>query len=1069
MTMPELNIDDALAGLLVPDEVLTVATIAPVGADPEDSSYTLGSPIPGRPVFRPLLTGASPTLGTRSPDLRPIATGNQGATTQGLVVTRAGMPGEGLDVVNMRHDDDGDPAYWGWSQPQVVETLSADTLNKGFDGQHNAAAVETADGYALFVWANITTISCRRYDPVTHTTGSSVNIADSTLDMTDDAAGPSIEPVVGVCRLRSGRLLAVGVGRLVEGDLDLCSYWSDDHGLTWRSASLGAADRAIATAYTPSGLAVGYDPVHDAVIVVMTVNYGEVNDQTTGWAQYASTDGGASFRLVEWWGDTTPAGPEPRHPIILSDPRAGGFVVACSRSSVADSLVVRRIGSPYTMLSEADVVELLALGTLSSVPEWVTGWADRQGVLWLAAPSTAGVRLLSSADGGASWLALTTPPYAAPAGALDRALATTARDVTVWAGADTDTTAWAPQQLLLWESGGWQQLCQPRVAGGYPPELRAWAVAWHPWSSPVPQGWTRTGTAGTIASVGVPRLDLPTATGSLYYIDTGAVLATGTTAHIEVSGITGTISAAEVILRVVVTTVEVEARFSGAHVRLYDVHAAAQIGSDHALPTGGGQRWHVRLAVQGAGRYVALYVRRHDQTTWALAASGTATAGSSATSRITFGHGAAAGTVSTASTWHRAAYSIGGYGVAGATNDAPAFGDVLATAWPSLPGALLPDPTGRLPLAEGLDVCAAGGPGLRGESWTIAPDDRHAVDHLLSRAVAEEWRSADDAVAQRIAWDAGLVHHPGGRHVGVAVFGANFRECTLQGWDGAAWVDVAALDLGLTGLSYTRSGDTIRVASGGTARGQLRALDLVGASIVLGSGVIRRIAGAVGGTWADGSATATLRLEGVTGAEPTSGTATLWHRQGAAVRFGHLTGYARWGLHLPAVSTVDGVHRLGRVVIGSYHAFGAKYSRGRVEVQEAQVATADLPGLTTARRLAPTRRRWRVAWVEGLPTRRHLTSPAHQAAGGQPLASLGDVSIIDALTDTHGGGQGQIVYLPRLKRTVGGASPETSRAPGRDLCALVTLRGAPSVENVEGDEVWREVVRIADVELEEEP
>jgi hypothetical protein len=60
------------------------------------------------------------------------------------------------------------------------------------------------------------------------------------------------------------------------------------------------------------------------------------------------------------------------------------------------------------------------------------------------------------------------------------------------------------------------------------------------------------------------------------------------------------------------------------------------------------------------------------------------------------------------------------------------------------------------------------------------------------------------------------------------------------------------------------------------------------------------------------------------------------------------------------------------------------------------------------------------------------------------------------------------VYLPRVAHTVGASSPETVQCAGRDLCALVTLRGAPVTENVEGDEVWREIVRVSDVELEEE-
>lgn len=1071
MTVAELT-QPWLTVLVEPDPLVTADTLVGVLGGASDSTYTVGSPIPGRPAFQQTNTGTSPTLGTRSPDLRPVVSGQQ-SEAQGIVVTRAGMPGEGCDVALATFAEDGAPVWHGMSQPQVIEALSASVLGKGLDKDHNAACTETADGHALFVWADSSGVYARRYDPSTHAwAASAATVVDPTLDMTADEAGFTAQPVVGVCRLRSGRLLIVTCVRTVSADLTLASYWSDDHGLTWRSASLSAVDVPITTTYAPDGLAVGYDEVHDAVIVVMTVDYGEINDRKAGWAQYASADAGASFNLVEWWGDgDTPAGPEPRHPVILSNPRAGGLIVACTQTSAADALVLRHLGSPFLPLREADVETLLSLGTAGTAPDWTTGWAASTGQLYLAAASTAAdaIRLLTSRDGGATWTATTTHPYADPVGLPDRCLACPVRDVVVWAATDTALTQWAPQQLLLWEAGGWQALCQPRVAGGYPVELRGWGVDWVPWIEPQTVGWTLTGTTGTLATVGTPGLALPAGTASQHVRNFAtATLSTGAVVHAEVSDIIGDLTLQAVHIRLVLGTGAVEARMNRTHIRLYDTVAGAAIGTDHAMSTTDGHRWHVRLAMQGTK--ASLHIRRHDLTTWHLVASGAVgIAGSPATSLVAWGHGTGI-TGTHKSTWHRVSYcEDAGYGTLTAQTDSVASGELLARAWQSLPGALLPDPSARLPLLGGLYVHAAGGPGLRGESWALPLDDSHAADHVLTRPPSERWESLDTS-AQRLVWEpaSGQAHHPGGHAVALALFGCNFRTATLQGWDGSAWVDVAALDLGLTGCAYTRSGDTVRVASGGTARPLLRALDLIGATILLDGTYRRVIAGATGGVWGTGSAPATLRLSGVTGAEPTSGTATILLTQGAAVRLGHITGYSRWAVYIPSQNTASGTFRIGRAIFGTAHVLGQRPSWGRVEAHEVQADTLSVPGLTAGRRLAPTRRRWSVAWVEGTISRSGQTQPSYTAAGGVGQVVAGDLSAIDALTHGYGAGLGQLAYLPRVSHTSGASSPETILALGRDACALVGLAGAPQVEQVLGEELGVEVLRLSSVELVEE-
>jgi hypothetical protein len=442
---------------------------------------------------------------------------------------------------------------------------------------------------------------------------------------------------------------------------------------------------------------------------------------------------------------------------------------------------------------------------------------------------------------------------------------------------------------------------------------------------------------------------------------------------------------------------------------------------------------------------------------------------------VGWGHGSGG---NPSSTWHRVSVAEdAGWGSHTGHTDSPAAGTLLEAAPDSLQGGAVPSAAASaaglaLCLPGGLRLTATGGPGLRGETWDVPLGDHYGVAALHTRPPGETWRSAADGVEQRLVWEpqGGAAHHPGGAAVGVAVFGGNVRSAVLEGWDGSAWVEVAELDLGLSGLAYTRTGDTVRAAVGGTARGALHPLDLEGASIQLASGCVRRVARATAGTWAAGqSATATLQLEGLDGTEPTSGTALLWLRCGAAVALGHVAAFARWSLRIPAQATVDGYYELGRVVIGAVLPFGARYSHGRVVTTAPQTSVLDLPGLHLGRRVSRPQREIQVQWAEGVPTRGHQVAPDYQQGGGVPLVAAGDLSLVETLQHSHGEGADQLVYLPRLERDHAATAVEVLQVRGRDWAVLATLTGAPTVEDVDGEELRRGVVRAAGFVLLEEP
>jgi hypothetical protein len=1053
-----LDLDSALAALLVPDPLISAATLidAPAG----------GSPRPAVPVP----TSPDPAT-TRGPEVYLHASCPGGGQTGDLAVqvSRGGLPGRGAEVV-VQVDDGGTPLWLGWAG-HVLERVCEDRLDKGTDGPRNHAGVEALDGAVVVLWLDSGVLYARRWTLADDGwEGAAVVVADGTAAYGNDGASPQL--VAGCCdvvRLGDGRLLALFLCKNTDADNDIGTAVSSDHGSSWTVTSWAASNTPIPGTTSVSSLAAGYDAARNAVLVLVRADWTVTATAYTGWVQYASGDDGGSFELVDSAVGLA-LSESVSHASIVAVPEVagGGLAVLARGSSTAGRLLCLRAASPYQVLRTSHAQAVVVLAAMTG--DTVEAWADPDGTLWAAGgPNVGATRLAWSRDGGASWTTLSTPLFDAGTGigtGVDRLLIVPRTEdgagLLVFA-TDTSMAARPDQQLAVLEVGGWRSLCQPRVAGGWPGELRAWSQTWVAWTDPVSAGWTLAGTAGTLATTGDWGLALSGASRAYELTLSSASSTTGAIMHAEVRGVTSTTVDQAAFLRLEVDGAAVELRLGTASLVLRDVHGASTIATVSATMS---ERVHLCLAVRGTT--AAAYWRADEDRAWQLVASGTVTV-SGSTAQASWGHGS---TVSSpVSTWTRVSVcEDAGYGAALTVTDSPAYGTILAAAPASLPGASLPAAPGYLGLPEGVHVWASGGPARRGDAWDVDLSDDYPAAHLLSRSRAEVCRTSGTGAA-RWAWEpaGGTVHHPGGHAVGLAVFGANFLEAELQGWDGSAWQTVASLDLAVGGIAYTRSGDTLRVASGGIAGRPLRALDLVGATVRLASGVLRRVRSATGGTPTSGVHTLTLQLEGITGSEPTSGTATIGMRTGAVVVLGHVTGYSRWALYVPTGSSVDGHYEAHRVVIGAVHVLGARYSHGRVVGTQPQVDVVEVPGLRGARRLAAPVRRIELAWVEGVPTRRHTTTPSWISAGGTAVAGAGDLSVLEALQASHGGGLDQLVYLPRLAHDPDATGPEEVRVLGRDLAILATLTGELVEENVIGEEAWNEVVRLSGVTLLEEP
>lgn len=1051
-----IDLDSALAGLLIPDPLFTAGTLidAPAGGSPRPATPQPTSPDPAT---------------TRGPDLELHAACPGGGQTGDLAVrvARGGLPGRGAEVV-VEVDDGGTRRWLGWAG-HVIERVCEDRLDKGTDGERNHAGVEALDGAVVVVWLDSGVLYSRRWTAADDGwEGAAVVVADGTAALGDTGAAPQL--VSGLCdvtRLGDGRLLAVFAVKNTDADGDIGTAVSADHGASWTVTSWAASDTPMPGTASLESLSAKADPGRGTVLVLVRVDYTVSSTAYTGWYQYASADEGGSFELVD---DPTAVAlsPSVEHPSIVAVPEAagGGHAVLFRASS---SLACIRLASPYQVAR--DVVAQRVTVLVSLVGGTVAAWADPDGTLWAAAgPSTGRTRLAWSRDGGASWTALTTPLFDSGAGigsGWDRLLIVPRTEdgsgLLIFA-TDTSISARPAQQLAVLEAGGWRHLCQPRVAGGWPGELRAWGATWAAWATPPDAGWTLDGSAGTLATAGDWGLALSGASSAYELALLSASSSTGAIMHAEVRGVTSTTADLACHLRLEVAGAAVQLRIGTGSLVLYDEHGSASLGSASVSMSG---RMHLRLALRGTT--AAAYYRADTLLAWTLIATGTVTVSGASPNQASWGHGP---TVSSpVSTWLRVSVcEDAGYGAAARVTDSPAYGTLLFGAPDSLPGAPLPAAPGYLGLPEGVHVWASGGPARRGDAWDVELSDAYPAAHLLSRPRGQVCRTSGTGAA-RWVWEpaGGQVHHPGGVAVGMAVFGANWGGCELQGWDGSAWQTVASLDLTIAGVAYTRSGDTIRIAAGATAGPQRRALDLVGATVRLASGVLRRVRAATGGTTTPGTHTLTLQLEGITGSEPTSGTAVIGLRDGAVVQLGHVTGYSRWALYVPSGSSVDGWWEAERVVIGAFVPFGARYSRGRVVSHSPQVELVEVPGLRGAARLAAPVRQVELAWVEGVPSRMHTTSPSWISAGGTAVAGAGDLSVVEALQHSHGGGLADLVYLPRIAHDPDAVGEQEVQVRGRDWAILAAPVGELTVEDVEGDELHTALQRIAGLVLREEP
>lgn len=366
------------------------------------------------------------------------------------------------------------------------------------------------------------------------------------------------------------------------------------------------------------------------------------------------------------------------------------------------------------------------------------------------------------------------------------------------------------------------------------------------------------------------------------------------------------------------------------------------------------------------------------------------------------------------------------------------------------------------------------GPATSSDVFEIPPSyDYPAANALpdVQPSPRRAWRSATDGTTETFAW---LTEKTSiSRHYGFAVFGANWRTARLEGYTAATttWSTITTMDLasGRTGLAWTRSGNVLRPNANDTTRYIWRG-ELVGATVDLGGGKLRRIASHTEGLWTTAAGKhAELVLEGVDGTEGATGTMDVWARSGVCVALDQASTYDGWRLVIEPQDTVDGYYEVGTwmppgplIAAGQSHGWG-----GSATYEPAAVSSRSADFVSRARRLGPVARSWSWAWPDGIDQSRLMDSPPRPdflatAAGTEGIANLNDAPFLVAgLLSDVASGERPIVAMEYIPSTHG-----TTLTDPR-LFMLCRVASSIGVEHIQGDPERDAVYRVSPVTMQE--
>lgn len=891
------------------------------------------------------------------------------------------------------------------------------------------------------------------------------------------------------------------------------AYYSDDDGATWSLGSRGVlpADVTTGGGVTPRRLRAAHR-AGQVLLVAGLTDTGTTYDHIL--RQYASSDGGNTFALVETWTGTTTDTHAAFHDVVATADR---FVVGYLRYTGATvSPMVRRVSNAYTALSSAEAVgaygtTAFAWGTnTAGVPDYTaTGGdyamaLDEDGAIYALGRDHGGAGTyrecvtIRSTDGGATWTAMGTSSAASGNATWWNHRDTTTYPMGFCAVAQSgrllvphvttaDGTTTDPSLSVVY-LGGYSTVTMPgSQLSAYADKRASWERTWWAMTTPDAAGsiWSTASSSGastvSLTQTGL-RVEGGVGDAQVYENSPTSTFAQGLAADLDVKVDGGTAFLALRLGAAGPTTYSVRVAVSGTAIVLRDLEAGADIAT--VTTTAGASGVQIRLAV-GDDKCAAWYraagsVQGSDHNWIAIGSSTNLTdAGSGTTNRIQWGTLSGSGTDCR---FRLAHFHMGAY--TGTASERLANGQ-------SNPADLLGREfgPGSVHLDGGTRVRMLRGPAQRGDIWNIDTDYLYPVRNLWPEvAPSPDAGLRTTGTAQTdIVWIVDPETEEASQLLGplraLVILGANWRTGQIDVQSGAGtWSTAVSLDLALqTSINYLRAGSVVTVDTGAstTSAGYFADHELAGGTFKAsgGSPAYRRIQTNRGGALTNSTTQrARLVLEAADAADPSSGSAgELWSPCCVAI-WPSTTDVKRIRLRIASQTTADGDLRIGQLLFGTFVPFGHRYSRGRV------ITTTPNTEVTTTRGgqrrsavLGKARRTVDVAWTEGVDvsqTRASTPTPDYvlpYTGATEPMAAPSETpEMLAGLVARLNGAASLVAYVGR--HTLPGSATATQYLrPSRVVYGRIT--SPVRTEHVAGREEFTspgEVLTVSTFGIEEE-
>jgi hypothetical protein len=268
-------------------------------------------------------------------------------------------------------------------------------------------------------------------------------------------------------------------------------------------------------------------------------------------------------------------------------------------------------------------------------------------------------------------------------------------------------------------------------------------------------------------------------------------------------------------------------------------------------------------------------------------------------------------------------------------------------------------------------------------------------------------------------------------------------------------------------ITFARTGNTIQASSGSPR--WLQQHEAVGGYVNLGGGTLRAIDWNATGYGSAAGTRARIRLDGATGADPTSGSGSLVLTRGVAASLTQVDA-RRVRLRIPTQSTVSGYFELGVAAIGRVYALGAPPDYGSGQSTLIDVRTDQAPGYATRARRSPPRRRWSLDIAESNIAGIRDGVAGYLAADGAPTIGVGlegDVApLLEGLL-AQGIDASPVLVLPAPPETQDATTGYTTTETRRDVLWWGRV-SAVQWDAVIGELGASELQRVATITIEED-